>query len=101
MDLGAPPLTVFRRIVLPLIRPGIVATAMFAFTLSFDEFIRTLFVAGNDRTVPVHLWSLLSDQMAPFLPAVGVVVMGVSVLVSLLGFAASARAGRGSTPPPA
>jgi ABC-type spermidine/putrescine transport system permease subunit II len=98
MDLGAPPLTVFRRILLPLIRPGLVATAMFAFTLSFDEFIRTLFVAGNDRTVPVHLWTLLSDQMAPFLPAVGVVVMAVSVLVSLLGFAASARAGRSQPP---
>ncbi len=98
MDLGAPPLAVFRRIVLPIIRPGIVATAMFAFTLSFDEFIRTLFVAGNDRTVPVHLWTLLSDQMAPFLPAVGVVVMAVSILVSLLGFAASARAGRAQPP---
>lgn len=95
MDLGAPPLSVFRLVVLPLIRPGIVATALFAFTLSFDEFIRTLFVVGNDRTVPVHLWTLLSDQMAPFLPAVGVVVMAISVLVSTLGFAVSARADRG------
>jgi spermidine/putrescine transport system permease protein len=95
MDLGAPPFTVFRRVVLPIIRPGVVATAMFAFTLSFDEFIRTLFVIGGERTVPVHLWSLLSDQMAPFLPAVGVVIMLISVLVSLLGFLATARAGQG------
>lgn len=93
-DLGARPLMVFWRVVLPIIKPGIVATSMFAFTLSFDEFIRTLFVIGSQRTVPVHLWSLLSDQMAPFLPAVGVVITAISMLVSFIGFAASARAGR-------
>ena len=93
-DLGARPLTVFTRVVLPIIKPGVIATAMFAFTLSFDEFIRTLFIIGNQRTVPVHLWTLLSDQMAPFLPAVGVVITVISMLVSGLGFAASARAGR-------
>lgn len=94
MDLGATSWGVFRLVVLPLIRPGLIATAMFAFTLSFDEFIRTLFVVGNDRTVPVQLWTLLSEQMAPFLPAVGVVVMAVSVLVSLAGFVVAARADR-------
>jgi spermidine/putrescine transport system permease protein len=93
-DLGARPFTVFRRVVLPIIRPGVVATAMFAFTLSFDEFIRTLFVIGNERTAPVHLWTLLSDQMAPFLPAVGVLITVISMLVSFVGFAASARASR-------
>jgi ABC-type spermidine/putrescine transport system permease subunit II len=93
-DLGAKPLAVFTRVVFPIIKPGVVATAMFAFTLSFDEFIRTLFVIGNERTVPVHLWTLLSNEMAPFLPAVGVVITAISMFVSLLGFAASARAGR-------
>lgn len=93
-DLGARPFTAFRRIVFPMIKPGVVATVMFAFTLSFDEFIRTLFSIGSQRTVPVHLWSLLSDQMAPFLPAVGVVIMVISMLVSLAGFAASAHADR-------
>jgi ABC-type spermidine/putrescine transport system permease subunit II len=93
-DLGATPFVTFRRVTFPLIKPGVVATAMFAFTLSFDEFIRTLFVIGNQRTVPVHLWTLLSDQMAPFLPAVGVVITVISMLVSLIGFAASARADR-------
>jgi spermidine/putrescine transport system permease protein len=93
-DLGARSFTTFRLIVFPLIKPGIVATAMFAFTLSFDEFIRTLFVIGSERTVPVHLWTLLSDQMAPFLPAVGVVIMAISMLVSSFGLAVSARADR-------
>jgi len=90
-DLGARPSTVFFRIILPIIKPGVVATTMFAFTLSFDEFIRTLFAIGSQRTVPVHLWSLLSDQMAPFLPAVGVIIMMISMIVSLIGFSLSAR----------
>jgi ABC-type spermidine/putrescine transport system permease subunit II len=87
MDLGATPIMVFRRILLPIVRPGIVATVLFAFTLSFDEFVRTFLVIGTQRTIPVHLWTLIIDQMAPFLPAVGVVIMSVSVGVSLLGFA--------------
>jgi spermidine/putrescine transport system permease protein len=90
-DLGARPSTVFFRIILPIIKPGVVTTTMFAFTLSFDEFIRTLFAIGSQRTIPVHLWSLLSDQMAPFLPAVGVIIMMISMIVSLIGFSLSAR----------
>lgn len=92
MDLGATPIRVFRRILLPIVRPGIIATFLFAFTLSFDEFIRTFLVIGTQRTIPVHLWTLIIDQMAPFLPAVGVVIMAVSVGVSLIGFALTAGA---------
>ena len=73
MDLGARPFTVFRRIVLPMIKPALYATFLFSFTLSFDEFIRTIFVLGGERTVPVHVWSLVIGEIAPFLPAVGVV----------------------------
>ncbi|MEP9368565.1 ABC transporter permease [Xanthobacter sp. VNH20] len=94
MDLGATRPMVFRRVILPQIQPAIVATILFGFTLSFDEFIRTFFISGRDRTVPVYLWELLSDQMAPFLPAVGVVVTAISVFASLLGFVVSAWAGR-------
>jgi len=93
-DLGATPFVAFRRVVFPLIKPGIIATVMFSFTLSFEEFIRTLFVIGGDRTVPVQLWTLLSDKAVPFLPAVGVVIMVVSMLVSLVGFAVSAQVDR-------
>lgn len=97
MDLGATRPMVFRRVVLPLIQPGIIATVLFGFTLSFDEFIRSFFVVGRERTVPVYLWDLLSDQMAPYLPAVGVVVTVISVVASLLGFIVSAWAGRRTT----
>jgi ABC-type spermidine/putrescine transport system permease subunit II len=94
MDLGARPVTVFRRIVLPLITPAIYATFLFSFTLSFDEFIRTIFVLGSGRTVPVHVWSLVIEQIAPFLPAVGVVIMLISIAASLLGLLVTARGDR-------
>jgi ABC-type spermidine/putrescine transport system permease subunit II len=94
MDLGARPVVVFRRILLPIIRPGLVSTLLFAFTLSFDEFIRTLFVIGTQRTIPVHLWTLITSSMAGFLPAVGVVIMAISIVISVIGFGISARAGR-------
>lgn len=92
MDLGATPIIVFRRILWPLIWPAIIATVLFSFTLSFDEFIRTLFVIGSDRTTPVYLWLLVVERMAPFLPAVGVVIVVISTSVAVAGFVLSNRA---------
>jgi spermidine/putrescine transport system permease protein len=86
MDLGATPLVTFRRIVFPLIRPAVIATFLFAFTLSFDEFIRTLFLIGTERTVPTYLWTLVVQEMSPFMPAVGMTITLISIAVSLLGF---------------
>lgn len=92
MDLGAPPITVFCRIVLPLVTPALYATFLFSFTLSFDEFIRTIFVLGSERTIPVHVWSLMVEQAAPFLPAVAVVIMVISVAASLVALLMTASA---------
>ncbi len=89
MDLGARPLTVFRRIIFPLIRPAVISTLLFTFTLSFDEFVRTFFVIGAQRTVPVHLWILITEEVAPFLPAVGVIIMVVTLTAAALGFVSS------------
>lgn len=91
MDLGANAWVVFRRIVFPLIRPAVIATVLFSFTLSFDEFVRTLFVIGAERTTPVYLWVLIVEQTAPFLPAAGVIIMLISVMVAILGFWVSSR----------
>jgi ABC-type spermidine/putrescine transport system permease subunit II len=91
MDLGARPFTVFRRIVFPIIRPAVVGTFLFAFTLSFDEFVRTLFVIGSQRTMPVYLWVLVTEQVAPFLPAVGVIIMVLTLTIAAIGFAATSR----------
>jgi ABC-type spermidine/putrescine transport system permease subunit II len=86
MDLGARPRVVFTKIILPIIRPAILATALFSFSLSFDEFVRTIFLIGFERTLPVQFWNMIVDEMAPELPAMAVFIMTVSISVSLLGF---------------
>jgi ABC-type spermidine/putrescine transport system permease subunit II len=92
MDLGAHPRQIFLHIVLPIIRPGIIATALFSFSLSFDEFIRTVFVVGEERTVPVQFWTMIVDRLAPELPAMAVIIILVSMAVALLGFSYARRA---------
>jgi ABC-type spermidine/putrescine transport system permease subunit II len=92
MDLGAHPRAIFFRIVLPIIRPGIIATALFSFSLSFDEFIRTVFVVGEERTVPVQFWTMIVDRLAPELPAMAVMIVLVSMAAALLGFSYAKRA---------
>jgi spermidine/putrescine transport system permease protein len=91
MDLGAKPREVFRRVLFPIIRPALIATLLFSFTISFDEFIRTLFVISSQRTVPIYLWVLIIDRVAPFLPAIGVVLMGISMAIAGAGFVLSQR----------
>jgi spermidine/putrescine transport system permease protein len=85
MDLGADPVTTFRRVTLPLILPGLVAAAIFCFTLSFDEFIRTLFVIGNENTLPMYLWSMIMTDSTPQTSAVGSVIVAFSLTWILLG----------------
>lgn len=94
MDLGARPWDIFSRIVFPIIRPGVIATALFSFSLSFDEFIRTIFVSGFDRTIPVQFWGLIVDELAPQLPAMAVIIIVISILTSFVGFVFMRRASR-------
>jgi len=94
MDLGARRLEVFRYVILPIIRPALIATFLFSFSLSFDEFIRTLFVSGYERTIPVMFWTMVVDELAPQLPAMAVLIILISALTSLVGALAATRAGR-------
>ena len=86
MDLGAKPWDIFYKIILPIIRPGVIATALFSFSLSFDEFVRTIFVTGFDRTIPVQFWGMIVDELAPQLPAMAVIIILISIFTSLIGF---------------
>ncbi len=91
-DLGATRAVVFRRILFPLIRPGIIAAWLFAFSLSFDEFIRTLFLTGFERTLPVQFWYMIVESLSPEAPAMAVVIILISVATSLAGAMLSRRA---------
>ena len=85
MDLGADELATFWQVTFPLIRPGVVGSALFAFTLSFDEFIRTLFTIGNDNTLPIQIWSMLGSMVSPELNAVATLIVAASIGLVVLG----------------
>jgi putative spermidine/putrescine transport system permease protein len=75
MDLGAGPWRTFRRVTLPMISTSLVAGALLAFALSFDEVIVTTFTAGAQNTLP--LWIFGAIRLGQRLPEVNVVVLVV------------------------
>jgi putative spermidine/putrescine transport system permease protein len=88
MDLGANGFQVFRDITLPLISTAVVAGAMLAFALSFDEVIVTTFTAGAQNTLP--LWIFGAIRLGQRLPEVNVVVSFV-ILVTIIPVVIAAR----------
>jgi ABC-type spermidine/putrescine transport system permease subunit II len=83
-DLGATDLEVFTRVIWPSIWPAAAATFLFALSLSFDEFIRTIFVTGGERTIPIHFWILVVEELTPELPAMATTIVLVTVCLSAL-----------------
>ncbi len=84
-SLGASGRTTFFRIVVPLIRPGIISGAFFAFIVSFDEVVIALFLAGSEQqTVPRQMWSGIRDAMQPTILAVASILLLLSLLLLLL-----------------
>jgi putative spermidine/putrescine transport system permease protein len=82
MSLGAPPLMTFLKVVVPLIRPGVISGALFAFITSFDEVVVVLFLAGPEqRTIPRQMFSGLREQINPTILAVATLLIVISVLM--------------------
>ncbi len=83
-DLGAGTVETFRRVTLPLILPAVVSAFLIAFTLSFDEYAIASFVAGNEATYPIYLFSQLRVAfLFPQLLAVSSIVLVASLLLVL------------------
>lgn len=80
-DLGATPAQTTRLVVLPILAPGLVAVALFGFTLSYDEFARTLQTAGAQNTLPLEIWSMTLNVTSPVLYALGTVSTIVSFVI--------------------
>jgi putative spermidine/putrescine transport system permease protein len=81
-SLGAAPLEAFRRVTLPLILPGVVSGALFAFVTSFDELLVVLFVGGPEqRTLPRQIFSGVSESISPTVTAAAVVLIVVSLVL--------------------
>jgi spermidine/putrescine transport system permease protein len=94
-DLGAPPGRTFWRITFPLIRPAIMAGAVLAFTLSFDEVIVSFFLQGREPTLPLLIWGRLRVGLSPEINAVATVIILVSLAGVLLSHRLSKQAALG------
>jgi putative spermidine/putrescine transport system permease protein len=80
-DLGASAWQRVRLVVIPILTPGLVAVALFGFTLSYDEFARTLQTAGPQNTLPLEIWSMTLNVTSPSLYALGTVTTIVSFVI--------------------
>ena len=83
-DLGASRWQIIRLIVIPILAPGLVAVALFGFTLSYDEFARTLQTSGSLNTLPLEIWSMTLNVTSPSLYALGTVTTIASFLIIVI-----------------
>ena len=84
-SLGSTPYNTFMKITLPLITPGVVSGALFAFVTSFDEVVVVLFLAGlENTTIPIQMWIGLREQLSPTILAVAtcLIIMSTMILVT-------------------
>jgi len=84
-SLGSNPVNTFMKITLPLILPGVISGALFAFVTSFDEVVVVLFLAGlENTTIPIQMWVGLREQLSPTIMAVAtcLIIMSTLILVS-------------------
>ena len=80
-DLGALPLQTLWLVVVPILLPGVIAVALFGFTLSYDEFALTLQTVGSNNTVPIEIWSMTQNVTSPSIYALGTLTTALSFLV--------------------
>lgn len=85
-DLGANPATTFFRVTLPIILPGVLAGALLAFTLSFDDFVITFFTAGvGSSTLPLKIYSMIKFGVSPVINALSTVILAVTIVLIVGG----------------
>lgn len=93
-DLGATEWQVFRDVMIPFLRPGLVAGGMLAFTLSLDDFVITFFTSGpNTVTFPVKVYSMVRFSVTPEVNAASTVLIVVTVVMTAAALWMQHRAG--------
>ena len=100
-SLGANPRTTFFRITMPLILPGVISGALFAFVTSFDEVVAVLFIAGPDQqTIPRQMWNGIREQISPAILAVAtlLVIFSIALLTTVELLRRRSERLRGVTP---
>ncbi|WP_425098304.1 ABC transporter permease [Tropicibacter sp. S64] len=99
-DLGATNWQTLRHVVIPIIAPSLIGVALFGFTLSYDEFARTLLTAGSYNTLPLEIFGMTTNVTSPVLYALGtlttlfsLVLIGVFLAIAFLSARRKAKAG--------
>jgi putative spermidine/putrescine transport system permease protein len=80
-DLGASRWQTIRYVVLPIIAPSLIGVALFGFTLSYDEFARTLLTAGSFNTLPLEIFGMTTNVTSPVLYALGTLTTAFSLII--------------------
>jgi putative spermidine/putrescine transport system permease protein len=82
LSLGAHPVTAFREVVLPMIMPGVIAGAIFAFATSFDELVIAIFITGPGQfTLPRQMFAGLREFLSPTISAAAVIMVVFSFVL--------------------
>ncbi|GGF58034.1 polyamine ABC transporter permease [Paracoccus acridae] len=100
-SLGANPRTTFFRVTMPLILPGVISGALFAFVTSFDEVVAVLFIAGPEQqTIPRQMWNGIREQISPAILAVAtlLVIFSIALLTTVELLRRRSERIRGVTP---
>ena len=99
--LGAGPLTVFRKVTLPIITPGLASGGLFAFATSWDEVVVVLFLASTEQhTVPRRMWSGIRELLSPTIIAAAtlLIIVSIALMLSMEALRRRSERMRGVTP---
>jgi putative spermidine/putrescine transport system permease protein len=80
-DLGASGWQTFAHVILPIVAPGLIAVALFGFTLSYDEFARSVLTVGARNTLPLEIYAMTTSVTSPALFALGTITTAFSFVV--------------------
>jgi spermidine/putrescine transport system permease protein len=97
-DLGATSWTAFRTVTFPLIFPGVLAAAVLAFALSVDDYVITLFNAGQTLTFPLWVVGASRFGVPPQVNVMGTLIFVIGAALALASVAIQRRSYRGATP---
>lgn len=91
-SMGAPPVTVLRQVTLPLIAPGVLSGAVFAFIWSFDEVVLSIFLTSPDlQTLPVLMFNAVTQVLDPTIAAASTMILFLTTTLILVGFRMGAK----------
>ena len=93
LDLGASRWQTMRYVVLPQLRPVLIAAGLLAFSMSFDETLITLFLAGSNATLPIRLWGMMRVGFVPEINALATVILVFAMVVTFAVGLLQQRAG--------